>query len=74
MSAKEQFNNLHNASNVLVDTDSPAFIRRIEALLIPPLTCKVYVVAPRRAIVSHSGAYEITQQPSFRLLYLYYCL
>lgn len=36
MSAKEQSNNLHNASSVLVETDSPAFMRRMVELLMPP--------------------------------------
>ena len=48
--------------------------RRIVELLIPPLTCSVYVLAPWRFMVCHSGAYEIMQFPSFHLLYLYYCL
>ena len=47
---------LQSASSVLVETESPAFMRRIEELLICPLTCSVYVVAPVFSIVRHSGA------------------
>ena len=65
---------LHKASKVFVETESPAFRRRMVELLIPPLTCSVYVLAPWRFIVCHNGAYEIMQFPSFHLLYLYYCL
>ena len=44
-------------------------------LLISPLTCKVYVVAFLRFIVSHNGAYEIIRPTSFHAcLYKHYCL
>ena len=56
MSSILQFRSLQSASSVLVETDSPAFSRRTVELLIWPFTCKVYVVAPCRRIVSHSGA------------------
>ena len=42
--------------NQLVETDSPALSLRTVELLMFPLTCKVYVVAPRFSIVFHSGA------------------
>lgn len=75
MPSRSHPSSLHNASSVFVETDSPAFIRRIVELLIPPLYCSVYVDAPRLFIVSHSGAYEIIQAAlPFLLLYLYYCL
>ena len=38
MSWRSQFNILQRASRVFVDTDSPAFRRRVVELLIPPFT------------------------------------
>lgn len=55
ISASVQSNNRQSVSNVLVETDSPAFILRMVELLMPPLTCSVYVVAPRCSIVLQSG-------------------
>ena len=55
ISSTEQFSILQSASNVLVDTDSPAFNRLMVELLTLPFTCNVYVVAPFRSIVSHKG-------------------
>lgn len=55
ISSTEQFNILQSASNVLVDTDSPAFNLLMVELLTLPFTCRVYVVAPFRSIVSHKG-------------------
>lgn len=41
---------------VLVETESPALMRLIVELLMPPLIWSVYVVAPSRFIVRHSGS------------------
>lgn len=59
MSVKSHSSRVHSASSVLVETDSPALRRRTVELLIAPFTCKVYVVAPLRFMVSHNGAYDI---------------
>lgn len=56
MSFSVQFKILQRASNVFVDTDSLAFNRRMVELLISPLTCNVYVVAPRSFMVLQSGS------------------
>ena len=56
ISSNEQSRTLQSASSVFVDTDSPIFNRRMVELLICPLTCKVYVVAPFSAIVRHKGS------------------
>ena len=76
ISSSVQSKILHSASSVFVETDSFALRRRIVELLIPPLNCSVYVVAPRFSIVSHNGAYEIIQVPPSvpYFTYLHYCL
>lgn len=75
MSEMEQRRILHNASRVLVDTESFAFSRRIVELLIFPLTCRVYVVAPVFFIVSHKRSYEIKLfSPHIIDIYIHYCL
>lgn len=55
MSEMEQCRILHNASRVLVETESFAFRRLIVELLIFPFICNVYVEAPTRFIVFHKG-------------------
>ncbi len=75
ISEMEQWRILHNASRVLVDTDSFAFKRRIVELLIFPFTCSVYVVAPVFFIVSHNRSYEIKfSSPHIIDRYAHYCL
>lgn len=56
MSSTRQFNRVQRASMVLVETESPAFMRLMVELLTPPLFWSVYVVAPSRFIVRHSGS------------------
>lgn len=64
----EQWSIMQSASSVLVDTDSPAFSLRIVELLIPPLICSVYVVAPVFCIVIQRGLYEINEyMPPFSI-------
>ena len=64
----EQWSILQSASSVLVDTDSPAFSLRMVELLIPPLICSVYVVAPIFCIVIQRGLYEINEyMPPFSI-------
>ena len=64
----EQWSILQSASSVLVDTDSPAFSLRMVELLIPPLICSVYVVAPVFCIVIQRGLYEINEyMPPFSI-------
>lgn len=46
----------HRASIELVEMESPALMRLMVELLMPPLFWSVYVVAPSRFIVRHSGS------------------
>lgn len=55
---------------MLVETDSFAFSLRTVELLISPLTCKVYVVAFLRFIVSHNGRMRSSGLPPFTLAYI----